>query len=59
MTTRPKQILKLIEQKTRTQADIARECGISESYLSLIKYGKRKLNPDNKHHQRILTILNK
>lgn len=31
--------------KTRTQRDLAREIGISESYLSLMLSGKRKIPP--------------
>ena len=52
-----KQLNRMIERKTRSQADIARECGISEAYLSMLKYGRRKLNPDNKKHVRIIDKL--
>lgn len=54
-----KQINKLIERNTRSQADIARECGISEAYLCLLKYGRRKLNPENKKHIKIIEKLQK
>ena len=53
MNLKPKEVSRQIKSKTRSQRDIAQRLGISESYLSLLKSGVRKLNPSNTRHVKL------
>ena len=47
---KPHQIPQAINKKIKTQKDIADKVGVSEAYISMLRTGKRKLNPDNERH---------
>ena len=59
MVSEHKEVERLIRRKTCTQRDIAEKLGISEAYLSLLKSGSRKLNPNNPHHVKLSQKLQK
>ncbi len=49
----PRQRIYKAVEKKKTLSLIAEDIGISQSYLSLILNGHRRLNPLNKFHQKI------
>jgi len=56
-TVTTSQIIKHIARNTFLEKDIADELGISACYLSLIKTGRRILNPNNPKHVKIINKL--